>query len=256
MFSMWKADLYRIVKSKGFKFYWFAIIFTYGISVALKQGGGLNFGAGPSVTGLDDTLKMDIVQVGSNFTFFYLFMMPIFGIIVSDFSEKTIKNTISSVINRKKYFIVKYVLTMLYLFVTFVFSNVAFYAINRVVNGSCYASEFGEFMKCVGYQLPILMGFSSLLILVGFIVRKAALFNAICMLTPMLYTSIALIIYQAGAKDFAMKYLLKYELSTALAHVVTLNDMSYVQNCTILGFVLLVVTFILGYVSFSKFELK
>lgn len=252
MLNMWKADLYRMVKGKGFWLFWVLAAFTSAITIILKTPGGVSFGAGL----VNEDVKLDIAMAGKNYTFYFLCLLPLFNIVVADFGEKTFKNTISSVTNRKAYFFYKCSLALIYVAVVYVVANLGFYMINYLVNGSKYTSELGTFLKAIFRQLPIFIGFYAVLLLIAFVVKNSALFNAIALVFPFVYTAVALAVYESISKSFAGKYLLKYELDTALGRLAVVADKEYFRNCTILGCGCLVVSMILGYLVFTKKELN
>jgi ABC-type transport system involved in multi-copper enzyme maturation permease subunit len=151
---MMKADLYRITKSKSFYIFWIVNAILYLINIAAKDFGGINFG-GPSF--VPEDVKMDIGAVAMNFNFYFLSILPVFGIIIAEFSEHTIKNTITSAISKAKYFLSKYVFALLYTAAAYLFSNYAFYFINRMVNGSEYSSALSDFSASLFSQLPLML---------------------------------------------------------------------------------------------------
>lgn len=251
MINMIKSELYRMTKCKSFYLYWFAIIFTYAISIVTKSAGGIMLGIEVESAG-----KMDMQMVAMNFTFYFLFLFPVYSIVVSDFGEKTIKNTISSAISRKTYIASKFILTELFTMGSFVFCNIMFYVINSVINGEKYTSAFSEYIKALLRQCPIMFTIVTLLVALGFILRKMALFNAITLLVPTIYTALAVSIYQAGAQKFATEYLLKYELATALGKVAGNVSSNYYNNCIIASCIVVVIAVFVSYNSFMKVEIK
>lgn len=250
MINILKADLYRLSKSKSFYFYWLFISLTYLLTILSKSAGGVVIGAPIAAT----NAKLDIEQVTMNFTYYFLSLFLIYGVIVCDFGEKTIKNTISSGISRKKYYLSKYFFTEWMVLSSFIAGNVLFYWVNKIVNGGKYSSSFGEFMRAVGLQICPFMGICGLLIFVAFLVKRTAAFNALTIMGPMIYFSIAMVIYQIGSERFVEKYLLKYEFSTQLSGVISWSG-EYVQICTVLGVVLLITSFAAGYAAFTKLEI-
>ncbi len=251
MFNMIKSDLYRMTKSKSFYLYWILLVVTYAISVVMKAAGGVQVGMG-----VDPTLKLDLQMVAMNFTYYFLFLFPVYGIVVSDFGEKTIKNTISSAISRRTYIISKFILTEVYTIGSFVLGNVMYYVVNSLVNGKKYTSEFSTFMAAVLRQCPIMIAVVALLVAIGFLLKRMASFNAITILVPMIYTSVAVSVYQAGAEKFAEDYMLKYELSTMLNKIVANVNADYFRNCILASIVILVISVVIGYNSFKKAEIK
>lgn len=253
MLNIIKADFYRITKTKGFYLYWVAIIAIYGITIAMQQPGGINMG---TYSYYDDATTLDICQLAANFTFYYLMLFQVYGVVVGDFSEKTIKNTISSAISRKTYFITKFIFTEIYVMVSFVIANIGFYFANRIVNsGNEFHTTFGRYMKLFVRQLPIMAGACALVILVAFVIKKAATFNALTILFPIVYPTI-LMIGLNGEEGNIMTKLLEYELSMQLFDVVLGDSTKYITNCTVIGLAVLVVSFVVGYFTFNKFELN
>lgn len=253
MLNIIKADFYRLTKTKGFYLYWILTIVISAITIIMKQPGGINVG---SVGFIDTDNTLDVSQMSANFTFYYLMLFNVFGIVVSEFSEMTVKNTISSAVSRKMYYIAKFTFTEIYVLVSFVIANVGFYVVNRIVNNDKeYYTTFGHYMKLFVRQLPIMAGACAVVILLAFVVKRAATFNALTLLFPLIYTTILMIgLSDKGENIFST--LLKYELATQLGWVVSDPTSSYLTNCTLLGFGVVVVSFVVGYITFNKFELN
>lgn len=252
MINMIKADLYRMLKSRGMWFFWGALALTYLVTLVYKQAGGINLGE-PSLD--SSAYKMDVQMVAHNFTYYYLFIIPVFCIITADFSAKTIKNTITSAISRKQYFITKFTFTELFHIAVFLLCNLLFYPVNRVVNGTDYASSFSAFLKPVLLQLPLIIGFTALFILLAFVLNKASLFNSITIIAPLLYATVSLVLYGIkGTKDFAEKILLKYELNYMLQLLATDCTAKYRNTCLLVGVGLTILSFLLGYLWFTHHE--
>lgn len=255
MINMMKADLYRMTKSRGMWIFCAAVFFTYLLSIAFKEAGGVNLGIGAMIGA--EGIKMDIEQVGMNFTFYFLLIIPVFCIITADFSENTIKNTLTSAISRKTYFCTKFIFTELFNCISFFVCNILFYIVNRIVNGEEYYSACWDYTKAVLIQLPVMVGVTAVFVLLAFLFNKAALFNSITILTPILYTTAALVFYGVeSTRKFAENYLLKYELTGMLSYLALGCTDDYRNNCMLICACALVVSFVLGYLVFTKREVK
>ena len=253
MFNMIKADLYRMSKNKGMILFFIFIIIDYSISLFAKMPGGLSFGM-PAVFG--ENAKLDVRMMGMNFTWFYLLIMPVFVIITADFGEKTIKNTISSAISRKKYYAVKVVFAEIVTVVSFLGANVLFYILNSVINGEDYSSEFSVFFRIVILQLPIFMAVTAVLTLVAFWVKRIAAYNSITIITPIVYTLIALTMYNIKTtQKLAEDFLLKYEVGYMLNQIAADCGKTYLGQCIVGSSVMGVLALIAGYMLFTKREL-
>ncbi|MBR1739468.1 MAG: hypothetical protein IJ737_04160 [Ruminococcus sp.] len=253
MINMIKAELYRMTKTKGFYIFWICVIITFLISVLYHEPGGISLGAPLEYSG---DIKMDIQQTAMNFSYYFYLIIPVFSVIAGEFTEHTVKNTISSAITRSKYFIAKFFFTLFYSILALTAGNYLFYFCNRAVNGTKYSSSIGDFSKAFFGQLPLFVGLVSLFIFLAFLLRKGAAFNAVTIITPIAYTSIALVFYGiSGTKSFAEK-LLTYEVSTMMSKLALDCSDSYRIKCYILSGVLTVLSFGLGYLQFNKRELE
>ena len=253
MFNMIKADVYRMNRSKGMIIFWLAIIGTYIIPILSRMPGGVSLGM--PVTFADDA-KLDVRMMGMNFTWFFLLIIPVFVIITSDFSEKTVKNTISSAISRKKYFFVKIATAGLFCIGTFLLGNYLFFFINKLVNGEKYSSEIVTFTKVLVKQLPVVIAIVSLFILVAFFVKRTAAYNAITIVTPIVYSLIAVTFYEIKAtKDFAEKTLLRYEVGYMFNRLADKCSYTYRNQCIIASLLISIAALFLAYTLFTKKEI-
>ena len=253
MFNMIKADVYRMNRSKGMIIFWLCIIGTYLIPLISRMPGGVSLGMPVSFA---DDAKLDVRMMGMNFTWFFLLIIPVFVIVASDFSEKTIKNTISSAISRKKYYFVKIVTAELFCIGSFLMGNIVFYFINRLVNGEKYSSDFGKLLKVLFKQLPIITAIVSLFILVAFLVKRTAAYNAITIVTPIVYTLIAVMLYEIkGTKTFAENTLLKYEIGYMLNRLADTCSISYRNQCIGAGLLISIASLLVAYLVFTEKEI-
>lgn len=252
MINMFRADFYRLTKSKGFYIFWVLSVATFLISVICKSSGGISFGA-PLV--FSEDIKMDVEQVARNFTYYFFLIMPVFGIIASEFSEHTVKNTITSSIGKSKYFISKYLFTLLYSLLSFLTINYLFYFINRAVNGSEYSSSIGDYSKAFFGQFPVFVAIVSLFIFIAFLVRKGAAFNAVTIITPVVYTSASLVLYGIESTRKLSEKLLTYEISNMISQLALNCGDSYRIKCYIISAAIAILSFVFGYLLFNKREI-
>lgn len=254
MINMWKADLYRIIRSKGMIIFWILAVAILGLSIKLQESGGIQFGTEFAIEDGRE-VKLDILQLSANNTFYFLFIFPIFAIIVSDLASKTVKNTISSVVSRKKYYVAKCLLGIFYVVVSYVIISYAFYFVNKMVNGEAYSSEIGEYSIALLKQLPAAFEMASVFCLVAFFFKKVAVFNSLTILIPTVYNFIAVIIYQVGNKDFVENYMLKYEMTALFKKIVLTTDSEYVTKSIFVSLFVAVAALVLGYFAFTNREI-
>lgn len=252
MINMFKAELYRLTKTFGFYLFWVLALGTLSLTIVMKDPGGISLGA--PMTFADDT-KMDICQVAFNFTFYFLLIAPVFSIIAGEFSEHTVKNTITSGISKKMFFVEKALFTLLYCMVSFLAANYLFWGANRLINGEDYSSSIGDFSKAVLSQVPLFMAIVSVFIFVAFLFKKGAAFNAVTIITPILVTTVELLIYGIKSTKSLGETLLKYELSTMINSLALGCTDSYRAKCYIISAAAIAISFIFGYISFTKTEI-
>ena len=252
MINMIKAELYRLTRTKGFYLFWGAVLITYIITLIYKEEGGISFGAPLTA---DESVKMDIRMVCRNFNFYFYFIIPVFSLICAEFTDHTYKNTITSAISRRTYFWSKYLFTMCYSLAAFIVSNVLFYFANSIKNGSEYSSSFGTFMKAAAMQLPVMIAISAVFISVAFLVKKGAAFNAVTILGPVAYTTVALVLYGSESTKKAAEKLLTYEISSVILTLPTTDDSSFIAKCFIGSAVITAAATALSYLYFTRREL-
>lgn len=255
MINMWKADLYRIIRSKGMIIYWVIVVLLLGITINLQEAGGIQLGTDFPVENARE-VKLDIEQLSANSMFYFLFLFPIFAIIVSDLGHKTVKNTISSVASRGKYYISKCSLGLLYVVGSYVLISYGYYFVNKVVNGEEYSSAIGEFSIALFKQLPAAIEMASVFCLVAFFFKKVAVFNSLTLIIPTVYNFVAAIIYELGSKTFVMNYMLKYEMTGLFRNLVLANDAEYVAKSIMVSIGISIAALILGYLAFTKREIE
>lgn len=262
MFNIIRSDLYRVAKSKSMIAYYVVILILFGISVIGKVCGGLQLNTTTMPT-IDVRSMIDLGQLSSNLTFYYLFLIPVVNFIIADFREGTIKNTISSAISKKLYFITKFVTTVGYTIVSYTACFYLYYAINRMVNGDEYTSTLSAFSKGFFRQLPLMICISCVFCFIAFLVRKMGVFNSLTMLFPFATTLILSIMFgfneaanSAGEKGFELvEKLSQYEISSMMFKLVFDYTDDYLRNTYIICGVLIVLSFVGGYYLFMNREL-
>ncbi|HAB66076.1 MAG TPA: hypothetical protein DCE23_01785, partial [Firmicutes bacterium] len=133
MLNMIKSDMYRILKGKGFYAAIILVLMICFTSAISMSGGFIGISTSTSFTPeerelynkLDETknikeyrevmkengsFALDKEVIGQNTNLYYVFIIIVVIVLTSDFSNKTVKNTISSSISRKKYYLSKVIL--------------------------------------------------------------------------------------------------------------------------------------------------
>ena len=251
MINLMKADLYRIVKTKGFIIFWLVSFLVSMLSIANHEPGGILLGGDFD---LNADRKLDILQTAMNLVYYFLLIMPVFGIITAEFSEHTIKNTITSAISKGKFYFAKTLFALVYSLGCFLGANYLFYFVNRAVNGSKYSSPLGEYSKILFGQFPVFVAIVSAFVFFAFYFKKGAAFNSIVIITPLVYSFIISILCEIDGAQKVCQKLIKFEVSTMIANLALGCSKSYRTDCYIISATVTVISCVLGYLIWKKRE--
>lgn len=253
MINMMRAELYRLSKSKGLYICLFLLLFTYIMAAVLKAPGGISLSAMVSFDKSSD-VKLDINQISFNYTYYFAFIGLVFSAISVEFSEKTYKNTLTSVTDKSRYFIAKFAGTVVFGIIIYTVMHLLFYIVNRIKNGTAYSSDTGSYLAAMAKHLPIMIAILSLFCFIAFFFRKGALFNTFAIGGPVLYTTVALTLYSINATQKIAEKLLEYELGSMLSKVILDSDSKYLISCYTVCAAITLLSFFLGWLSFTRRE--
>ena len=253
MIRSFKADTYRLLRSKGFYIFIGLCILTYVLTLGFKSPGGIVFSGNFDYN--YEALKLDIAQTSRNFNYYYFLLMPVFMIIIPEFTEKAYKNTITSVSSKSRFFITKFVFAEIVSVFFFVIFNIGFYGVNKLINEK-KSSDFGEFFKYVGLQIPVIIGMIAVFVFAAFLFRKASIFNSVIIVAPLVINLLVGILSINKHLEKIVIKVYKYEISNMLDGMVTRYDNErFIAICMIISVCLTVGSFILGLQMFKEREL-
>ena len=269
MINIMKSDLYRILKGKVIYIVLLVVIFVSILNSMLMQAGNVGISFEKDIDNLNDVSNLkeyrDLVKeverfeldkdiLGHNINLYYLFFIIVAIILTTDFSNKSIKNTLSSAITKKEYYFSKLFLILAISTILVFFNNYLNYFMNLIINGKKFASPLGEIIKITVIQLPLLYGIISLLTCFAFILRRTSLFNTISIPFIVLIQLLA----EGGINLFKIKadWFYDYELQFALEKLANSPTNQYIITCMILAIVYIMIFNIIGYISFKKAEIN
>lgn len=280
MINMIKADLYRVFRGKGIYLAILLAVIMASSSIYVMQPGyigltssdtisgdsmvddetGLELSATNSISKTRKILKetsgypLDSAIIGTNVNLYYMFIIIVVGVLVTDLSHSTAKNTLSSAISKKKYYLSKLFTCCLLCIGLVLLNNYGTYIFNRLINGAKFSSGIEKITKYTLVQLPIMCGIISLLVCMAFLLRKTAAFNAVSI--P--FVMVAQIVIMGVSALFSIKsnHIMEYEYQFMLSNLVTDTSFSYIMKSITLAIIYIVVFNILGYNVFRKSEIK
>lgn len=208
-----------------------------------------------------DGYKTDIDIIGGAF-------LPIFEMIIilevllvtRDFSVYSVKNTLSSPINRKTYFFAKYVTLLMLSYIMLAAVNLSVWIANIIVNGAERGLPFGTLILNTFLTMIPLTAFVSLVHCVAFVIRKSLPFCLATICTSLfasnLFVSLSFLL---GGGDTKFVRLIQYFLSTMYSGVTCVNEeeyVSYLITSVIICVILTAGSLTGGYLFFRKREIK
>lgn len=275
MTNMLKADLYRILRGKAIYFAVILMFFMLGLSIYGVSAGsvGMNTPMGVS-DGLNDVpyeqgrplsmseyrklalsaeghpLDLDILTTNMNLYYVFLFVAVI--VLTADFSSGCVKNTLSSAIDRNKYFLSKLVMVNLCCTALFFLNTYAAHFGTILFNSGKFASDIGTLTKVSLVQLPAILALVSILTGIGFLVKRTSVFNTVTIPLIIVF-QLAL---QLCATYFPIKQsFLRYELESMIYGLASDPTTGYLLRSYLVCAGIIVAFNLAGYLSFRKAEI-
>ncbi len=197
--------------------------------------------------------ELDRDIIGHNMNLYYVFIFVAAIAITSDFSAGSVKNTLSSAISRRRYFLSKTVFVTVCCLLLFFLNSYVTYFSNLFLNGKNLASSLWTVTRISLLQLPPVLALVSILTGLAFMLKKNAAFNMIAIpLVIVFQLLLALAVRFFGSID---KYIC-YELQSMFGRLANKPSESYLWNSYAVCAVIIVVFMLAGYLSFRKAEIK
>lgn len=265
MINMMKADLYRIFRGIGIYIAVALIMIISSVSIVAKEpgyigNGNVSYNDEVVVSTMQETSseKGTLVQgiLAANINLYYPLIIIVFVILMKEFSNKTMKNTLSSAVSKRKYFAYKMIMSLGFSALFIIFGNLFAYVLNFIVNGKEYTEPIIDILKITILQMPMLLGIVSLLVFIGFLFKKTAIYNAISISFIMLFQIVLGFICVFTESENLKKFLENYELQSALNKLAYFPESKYCLICFGIGAVEILVFSVFGYYIFKKSEIK
>ncbi|WP_298529701.1 ABC transporter permease subunit [uncultured Ruminococcus sp.] len=278
MLNICRSDLYRLLRSKSFYIMLGVILLILILSVAAMEP-GVVFSIGLQKSDVSEAIEGVPYETYSNFSFkqlrnflidspvyymerdflsqnmnlYYMFIIIAVVTITSDFSNGSVKNTLSSAISRRKYYMAKTGFTAVLSIAILFFNLVLLHCGMKMFNSSANTLSFAELMKIYVFQLPVALTLVSLLVCLSFTFRKTAIINGLGIPFIIVFQLILVIL-----KEFAKlsDKFTDYELSSMYYFMAHSPSSSYVIKSFIICGVLILAFNIAGYTSFRKAEIR
>lgn len=254
MFNMAKADLYRLVRSKGTYICLLVMTVLYAGALIADSIAMISAGYDPSRY-FNSSFKTDLRMVGCNANYYFLMLFPVSVLLLSDFSSRTLKNTLSSVTTKTKYYVFKFLAVQCVSVAYFLLGNSAYYVIRRLIYGSDRATPAGDYFAVIFWQLPTFIAITSVFIMLAFMIRKAALFNTIMIIVPSVYTmTVGIFLALKTTNNFAEKYLVDYDFTNIYQYIAASSGTRFHIEVSLVSTVIAAAAFAFGLRHFKRSE--
>lgn len=278
MINMIKADFYRIVRGTGIYIAFAIILLMIGLDIYTVAAGsmGLHIESPEKIESDLDAMsydevqalsiseyrqiqlesrnaKLDIEILANNINLYYVFIFAAALGIAVDFSGSCVKNTLSSAISRKKYFLSKLVFVTLCCLIMFFFNTYAAYFANIIFNNRNLASDIGTVTKISLMQLPPMLAIISILTGFAFALKKTAAFNTVSIpfiLLAQMLLNLMGTFFKIPAKVF------EYELQRMIISLAMEPSTKFVLQSYAVCAAIIIVFTLIGWLSFKKAEIR
>lgn len=286
MINMIRADIYRLVRSKGFYIAILLLIIMIGVSVYFVGPGYIGISNGSNSTMSDEVsmqlqnaasqlpeeslhsisiakfreimlglegYELDRDILGANINLYYIFIFFAAVILAVDFSGGSVKNTLSSAIPRNKYYLSKLCLISICCVVILFLNTYIVHFATIIFDGENLSASLGVVTKITLLQLPPTLALASALTGIGFMAKRTAVFNTIAI--PLILVS--QIVLRIVALIFKIKdEYLYYEFQMMMTNLANEPSAKFIWGSIAVSASVIVVFNLLGYLSFKKAEIK
>ncbi len=262
MINLIKADIYRLIRSKG-------IYITMGFLVALciLQSFGMMESIGVSSASIEGLEEVEPVFTGrmtpftmmkSNDNLLYILLPIIIFISSVDFSSGTAKNVLANGVSRTHYYLAKLILSLIFCTITVIFSILIPTVIVTLLNGFGGRFDFvfiSEVFGIISVQLLLLLAVTSIGVFFVFLTRSTAKVNALYMafcLLPMLLIFLLVTISESFSN------LLDYEMVMNIRLSAYVNSLAQtdVMRMIFVGILYIFLSTFVGLIVFKKCDIK
>lgn len=281
MINMIKADLYRLFRGKMAYIAVAVLLITSGLAIWQRTPGASIFSAsvdtqvettGPdgsveSTSSLDDMNnaldqqknetdkpQLDRQMLANGVNLYYVFIFLVGVIVVQDFSFKAIKNSLTSAINRRTYYWSKVVTSLIVCLVLAYGYTLFVYGTNVLFNGMNASTPLIDLLAVTLRQIPYFIGLVGLLVGIIFLEQRAASYYGASLVILIVISLTLLTLQLTGIANVVS--LLSFEPQTALKIVSGNPDSDYLLRFTLTGLVSFILFTGLGYLRFSRSEIK
>ena len=195
-------------------------------------------------------LDKDVLATNINLYYVFIFVAAI--AITVDFSGSCVKNTLSSAISKKKYFLSK-LITVSICCLAFLFLNTyMIYFGNIIFNNKNLASDIGTVTKITLMQIPPILALVSILTGFAFMFKRTAIFNTITIpFFMIIQLLLQLTVFMKLPED-----IYNYDLQVMISKLAFEPSAEYVLKSYAVCAAIIILFNLAGWFAFKKSEIK
>lgn len=278
MINMMKADFYRIFRGMGIYIGFAIMVLMIVLDIYTVSAGSISFKVSTEAQPENELNSMSYDEVSQlsineyrkyllasknyqldrdvlaqNINLYYVFIFVGAVLITADFSGGSVKNTLSSAISRRKYFLSKLACVVLCCLVLFFLNTYITYFTNIIFNGSNLALGIGAITRITLLQLPPILALSCILVGFGFVLKRPAAFNTATisfMLVVQMLMSLLSFFFKIPERVWG------FELSNMLARLAYDPSGDYITKSYLVCAAMITIALLLGWSFFKKAEIK
>lgn len=200
-----------------------------------------------------DGYKLDKDIQSDNINLYYIFIFIPAVVIAVDFNSGCAKNTLTSAISRRKYFISKVLtVTLMCLVLYFAHTYIMYYA-NIIFNGNNLASDLREVTKIALIQLPAVFMIIMIPTGIAFMVKKTAVYNLVTI--PLVV--VLQLLFKIGSILFHIpEKVMNYTPESMFITLANNPDKEYLVISYLVCAAVCALILAAGYLTFRKSEIK
>lgn len=284
MINMIKADFYRVFRGSAIYIAIFLMLAMIAMSIYNVSGGAVGQASVGDISTTEYELNLDNLEgydyeeiqkmsmseyrkvmltaknykldksiLASNMNLYYIFIFVAALAITIDFSAGSIKNTLSSAISRRKYYVSKIIFVNLICIILFFCNTYLAYFANIIFNSKNLASSIGEVTKITVMQIPEVLALVSLLVGIAFLTKRTAIYNMISLPFIVVFQLVlGVVVHIFHIKETYIYY----ELQLMFGKLAGKPSGHYVFHAYLLCAIILLFCYLCGWLSFRKTEVK
>ena len=253
MLNIIRADLYRIIRNKTIFIMAIMIIAIDVATIILKDPQLMNMFH--PYYGYQEAGNFGKFILSQNCDLYFYLIFIVYAFMITDFSNKTARNTLSSVCGRKMYYTVKSTEIYISSAVLYLLHCIFCYVLNLILNGTSDSIGLGHYLKIVLLQFPLILGIIGFILMCAFLVRESK-FSVLVIITPFTFALVFYMIITYNKTSQILQFIYDHVfMENVFYNFANSADYQSLSITIIVYLIFAVFSTLIGYASFKKCEI-